>query len=327
MNSYVFNALSDLEKSIGLLSDKNAVIIPYGTVGRIVEIILRGASVRNIYRVDNYESGNGIISEKQYCSVASSNDYIIIATEHSDLGNTFFERLKSIIPVDHIIRMYDFIAKRKIDEIENAESYDYYSATTTFMVNNISRVDSKIVFSLGGRVQQIVPLLGMLDRLYHCSVIRMKHDIDLRNLPGACDFIAIYEDFFNIEHRKEFDEINIVISHACIHCLNDTRYFNNEEEFRSYKVARRINELFPNVNMVILSAAVNKMGCIKDNSSFLCEEQLVESFLSNGFFLDEKFYDLECGMEHVYCVGDRFLKNIPDLDVDKYVIGNYCFTK
>lgn len=113
MNSYVFNALSDLEKSIGLLSDKNAVIIPYGTVGRIVEIILRGASVRNIYRVDNYESGNGIISEKQYCSVASSNDYIIIATEHSDLGNTFFERLKSIIPVDHIIRMYDFIAKEK----------------------------------------------------------------------------------------------------------------------------------------------------------------------------------------------------------------------
>ena len=136
-------------------------------------------------------------------------------------------------------------------------------------------------------------------------------------------------DFFERSAEELYmNEVKVCISHAAIHCMNDTRYGNKgQKKGRPYLFAGKLCELCPNVQHVIVSVPVNEKEHMADNATWLSDRKFIKSFTDHGFVLKNTAYDKHCLPENEYSQSDRITKEFPS-DYCKshpYVAGNYYF--
>ena len=214
------------------------------------------------------------------------------------------------------------------------ENYGYYSATTMFMHRKMKEIwgEEKInLLSVGGRVAYVVPMIPFCTNLLHLSMIPMEEKDELKNICDNCNINQMVGDFFEFRSTEEFKRINVLVSHATIHCMNDTRYGNDvsNREFKSYLFAKKLVELCPNIKYAIVSVPVNLEEAIVNNSTHLSDRKFIKSFEDEGFRLESCLYDKKCLSENEYECGERFSKEFP-IDYGRqhqYVVGNYCFVR
>lgn len=215
---------------------------------------------------------------------------------------------------------------------KEVESYSYYASTQCF-ANECLHLDfsGKIhLLSMAGKVEHIVPMIPMCEELVHISMMPMDDEYELNGLITK-PIKTYYEDFFALETDELLKRVNCMISHAAIHCMNDTRYGNDPtgREFKSYLFAQRLVVICPNIEMAIVSVPVNENDCIKDNSSYLSNNKFIDSFEKAGFKLVKTLYDKNCLKGNLYEKGERFSDAFPaDYCTNhRYVVGNYCFKR
>ena len=126
-----------------------------------------------------------------------------------------------------------------------------------------------------------------------------------------------------------------MISHAAIHCFNDTRYGNahSAEGFQKpYAVPAKLRQIIGQKKVpVIVSIAVNREEGFFDNNAHLAHDKFVAAFEDSDFQLQDYFFDYLCGgiPQTPQCleVEYRRSKTLPKATGSRwhYVIGNYYF--
>src|SRR5580765_6278338 len=94
-------------------------------------------------------------------------------------------------------------------------------------------------------------------------------------------------------HRKDFFDlptldIDCVISHAAIHCLNDTRYGNNctsDGWQKPYQVPAKLREIAGRPVPTIVSISVAREEGFFDNNTHLSHEKFTRCFEQSGWKL------------------------------------------
>lgn len=147
---------------------------------------------------------------------------------------SIFSRILYCLPVKMLDKMkitLDGVIFRRHGSVE-IEQYDYYSATTAFAYSNFKRIlDGRIrLFSLAGKVEHITPMMGVCDSVFHLSMMPFEDADDLKSVISDYDNMVIKQgDFFLLEKNEVLEQVNALVSHATIHCMNDTRYNNTEK--------------------------------------------------------------------------------------------------
>ena len=130
-------------------------------------------------------------------------------------------------------------------------------------------------------------------------------------------------------------DVDCVISHAAIHCMNDSRYGNSADPrgwHKPYQAAAKIRQIVGDQpTPTIVSISVNREEGFFDNNTHLSHDKFIRSFEAAGFSLQEYFFDYLCGgipqapqyMEHEF----RRSKNLPQPgnSPKTWVVGNYYF--
>lgn len=211
------------------------------------------------------------------------------------------------------------------------EIYDTYSASTYFFMDNINMIQGeRNVLSMGGMVRYIVPLMGMVNRITHCSMIEVCDESELMFLFGEGkhkNFIIKYGDFFDINPGDEsLENLNIMVSHVALHCMNDTRYGNEwNNNLRTYKFVKQLMNVCPNMKHVLVSVPVYYEDVVRNNNTLLDNEKFIKMFEDEGFILKDKLYDKHGD----YKVGERFTYDFPVefCKNERSVVGNFYFYK
>lgn len=178
----------------------------------------------------------------------------------------------------------------------NRESYDDYSATTAAVVDGLihAGLSEWNILSVGGCIRHIVPLLPMFNKFVHSTMIPIEDKDDIKDLLNQVDVIEYNGDFFEIDdNNKDLENINVVISHETIHCMNDTRYHNSSDGIisRPYLFADKVCRLCPCVKNIFVSVNVAKEEQLLNNATVLSEKKFIESFEKEGFSVKKAVYD------------------------------------
>ena len=115
-------------------------------------------------------------------------------------------------------------------------------------------------------------------------------------------------DFYELNNEMEsMDEVEILISHATIHCMGDTRYGNTNERQndRIYGFAQFVAGLCKNLKHIIVSVPVNERENLANNASWLNDKKFINSFEENGYKLKKAIYDKRCLRDNDYNEGER----------------------
>ena len=141
-------------------------------------------------------------------------------------------------------------------------------------------------------------------------------------------------------HQKDFFapgplDVDCVISHAAIHCFNDTRYGNvhSAQGFeKPYEAPAKLRHIVGDKHVpAIVSIAVNREEGFFDNNTHLAHEKFVAAFERSGFSLEDYFFDYVCGgipqKPHYLNPEYRRSKKLPEINESPrhWVVGNYYF--
>lgn len=216
---------------------------------------------------------------------------------------------------------------------ENLEYVDFYGNTSMFALETLQRLGQlkdMSLFSLGNKMAHLGDYLALFGTVYHNTTMRTELPV---NAQGASKLVLLREDFFSLGPL----DIDCVISHAAIHCLNDTRYANTGSTLgwqRPYQAAAKLREIIGTKTVpVIVSIATHHEESFIDNNARLGHQKFLDSFSQSGFTLKEHFFDYLCyGLpyrQEYLSPQYRRASTLPDGEAPgpyHYVIGNYYFS-
>ncbi|MGA9996659.1 MAG: hypothetical protein WBP93_14675 [Pyrinomonadaceae bacterium] len=214
------------------------------------------------------------------------------------------------------------------------EYIDFYGNTSLFALEVLQQhgaLQEMRLFSLGNKMAHLADYLALFSTVYHNTLLQTA--IPFADEHGAGKLVLLKEDFFGLPKL----EVDCVISHAAIHCLNDTRYGNRGSMSgwqRPYQAAAKLREIVGDKSLpVIVSIAAHKTESFIDDNARLSHEKFVASFSEAGFTLQKYFFDY-------LCYGLPFRSEYFDTEYRRsqclptpaqapgeyhYVIGNYYF--
>jgi hypothetical protein len=185
------------------------------------------------------------------------------------------------------------------------------------------------LLSIGCRMAHLADYLALF-RVVHHSTMTGTH---LPMPPDECPARLVLHqgDFFDLPTL----EINCVISHAVIHCFNDSRYGNARTEpadRKPYQAAAKLRQIVgPRCVPTVVCVSVHREEGFFDNNTHLAHDRFVASFQQAGFTLQDHFFDYVCGgirqrpeyLDYAY----RRSKTLPAHPESprEWVAGNYYF--
>ncbi|HYX29096.1 MAG TPA: hypothetical protein VE863_11060 [Pyrinomonadaceae bacterium] len=215
------------------------------------------------------------------------------------------------------------------------EYIDFYGNTSLFALEVLQRfgpLRGMRLFSLGNKMAHLADYLGLFGTVYHNSMLTTA--VPVEGNHGLAELKILREDFFDLPAL----ELDCVISHAAIHCLNDTRYGNAGSQqgwSRPYQAAAKLRAIIGQKSVpIIVSIAAHQTESFINDNARLSHDKFVASFTNAGFTLREHFFDYLCyGMPfrpEYFEPKYRRLSVLPTLDEApseyNYVIGNYYFS-
>jgi hypothetical protein len=175
------------------------------------------------------------------------------------------------------------------------EIADHYANTSLYFLELLAKRGALCdmrVLSLGSRVSHITDYVGLFRTLYHNTTVPTYLPMDESELSGR--FVLLERDFFELPPL----EVDAVISQAAIHCLSDSRYGNQPSlnERRPYAVGRKLRQILPLRPVpIVVSVAVNRDEYLLDTLTHLSHDAFIESFTSEGFALQDSYFDYLSG--------------------------------
>jgi hypothetical protein len=211
------------------------------------------------------------------------------------------------------------------------EFVNYYGNTSLFalsVLRNRGRLEDMRLLSIGSLMPHLADYLALFHTVQHNTMTETRLPLSAELCPAKLTLHR--RDFFELPSL----EIDCVISHAAIHCFNDTRYGNASTEAgwrKPYQAAAKIAEIAGRNVPAIVSIAVHESEGFFDNNSHLGHEKFVRSFQDAGYTLKDHFFDYVCGgiaqqpeyLETRY----RRSKQLPPTPASprEWVVGNYFF--
>lgn len=212
---------------------------------------------------------------------------------------------------------------RRFQGNKEMEYFDYYSMTSHFILKNTTQ-DSNVL-SVGCRLNQLLPMSHFYKNIIHVTSVPIQDLDNIEDVLPISNLRIIIGDFFNLDYNL-FPSVDTLISQATIHCMSDSRYFNEfrKSEPAPYRFARKLIEICPNIKRAAVSIAVNREENIEDNYTWLNEKKFLASFEKAGFECIDRFYDINKPGG-----GIRFSLMFPDNYATRhsYIIGNYFFIR
>jgi hypothetical protein len=176
------------------------------------------------------------------------------------------------------------------------EFINYYGNTNLFALNILRKhgnIAEMNLLSIACRMPHLADFLALFRAVHHSSMA----DVRLASPPedNAAKFHLHIGDFFELEPL----EVDCVISHAAIHCFNDTRYGNvNQPQGwqKPYRAPAKLREIVGEKRIpVIVSIAVNRNEGFYDDNAHLSHDKFVAAFAASGFALRDYYFDYVCG--------------------------------
>lgn len=322
MNS-VYNLLNGL-------SEKRIVIYPYGVNGKMINImideILNIKYEEKILVDNNFSYSDEIVDIDSYLLTATDKDFIIFTAENKSVHDELLGLIKNRRHIDLLSEVKD-VRRFSYAHVAAQECFDHYDVTTALLIDYVKRegISNVELLSVGAKVAKLASLMYMCNSVIHNTMIPAIDVVEMKDVITYDSYTEYVKDFFTLT-KKEVGKTNVVFSTVAIHTMNDTRYLNNEEEFRSYRFAQKLIEICPNIDVVVVSVPVNREDYICNNCSYLSDSKFRESFENAGFMLVKSIYD-KFTYNDRYDEGDRFSLQFPEkwCSQHRYVIGNYIF--
>jgi hypothetical protein len=212
------------------------------------------------------------------------------------------------------------------------EFINYYGNTSLFALDVLRRhgalAEMKLL-SIASRMPHLADYLALFHTVHHNTMVQTCLPLPAELFPAK--LVMHQRDLFELEAL----DVDCVISHAAIHCMNDTRYGNSQSSDgwqKPYRAAAKIRQIAGSKpTPTIVSISVNHEEGFFDNNTHLSHEKFTRSFEAAGFRLQELFFDYLCGgipqrpeyMQPQY----RRSKSLPEHggSPKAWVVGNYYF--
>lgn len=211
------------------------------------------------------------------------------------------------------------------------EFVNYHGNTSLFALDVLrrhGRPSDMRLLSVGCLMPHLADYLAIFAAVHHATMTETRLPVP----PGGCpaDLVLHRGDLFDLGRL----DVDCVISHAAIHCFNDTRYGNAPAADgwgKPYRAATKLREIAGRAVPTVVSVAVHREERFFDNNAHVGHEKFVASFERAGFTLKQHFFDYVCGgiaqrpeyLELEYRRCDR-LPAVP-ASPREWVAGNYYF--
>jgi len=176
------------------------------------------------------------------------------------------------------------------------EFINYDGNTSIFALEILRRhgeLGKMTLFSIAGRMPHFADYLGIFKRVDHVTMVETSLPFAIEQSPAK--LVVHREDFFSLGSM----DVDCVISHAAIHCFNDTRYGNVNTSAgyqKPYQVPAKLRQIVGEKRIpAIVSIAVNREEGFFDNNVHLAHDKFVTAFEKAGFGLQDYFFDYVCG--------------------------------
>src|SRR5579862_4883691 len=212
------------------------------------------------------------------------------------------------------------------------EFINYHGNTSLFALDILrkrGRLEEMKLLSIACLMPHLADYLALFHTVHHNTLVETRLPLPAESFPAK--FVPHKIDFFDLPNI-EFD---CVISHAAIHCFNDSRYGNSTNASgwqKPYQVPQKLRQLIGRRQVpIIVSIAVNREEGFFDNNAHLSHDKFIRCFKESGFELQNHYFDHVCGgitqlpkyMEPEY----RRSKTLPQNSGNpkEWVAGNYYF--
>jgi hypothetical protein len=211
------------------------------------------------------------------------------------------------------------------------EFVNYYGNTSLFALSALrqhGRLEDMRLLSVGSLMPHLADYLALFHTVHHNTMTDTRLPVSPEQSPAR--LVIHRRDLFELSRL----DIDCIISHAAIHCFNDSRYGNASSDAgwsKPYRAAQKLREIAGESVPAIVSVAVHREEGFFDNNTHLAHEKFVRSFEEAGFKLREHFFDYVCGgitqrpeyLETSY----RRSKELPPVPAPprEWVVGNYYF--
>lgn len=212
------------------------------------------------------------------------------------------------------------------------EFINYHGNTSLFALDVLrrhGRLSEMKLFSIACLMPHLADYLALFHTVHHNSITETHLPLPQEMFPAK---LALHKkDLFDLDRL----DVDCIISHAAIHCFNDSRYGNAATPAgrrRPYAVPAKLRQIAGGRTVpTIVSVSIHREEGLYDNNAHLAHEAFVRSFEESGFKLQEYFFDYVCGgieqrpeyMEHRF----RRSKELPPAGgpPKEWVAGNYYF--
>jgi hypothetical protein len=211
------------------------------------------------------------------------------------------------------------------------EFINYYGNTSHFALESIRRhapLAEMNLLSIATLMPHLADYTAIFKRVYHNTMVETRCPFPI---GGHATLQLLQRDLFELPPM----DIDCIISHAAIHCFNDTRYgnVNTAEGYeKPYLAAKKLREIVGNRTVpAVVSIAVHREDGFFDNNTHLSHDRFVKSFESAGFTLRDHFFDYVCGglPQRPEYLNPEFRRSkiLPDVveSPRHWVAGNYYF--
>lgn len=211
------------------------------------------------------------------------------------------------------------------------EFVNYHGNTSLFALAALrrhGRLSDMKLLSVACLMPHLADYLGIFDAVHHNTLVETKLPVPADRCPAR--LVLDRRDFFDLPRL----DVDCVISHAAIHCFNDTRYGNAcgpDGWQKPYQAAAKLREIAGRPVPTVVSVSVHREEGFFDNNVHLGHDKFVRSFEAAGFELRDHFFDYVCGgiaqrpeyLELPY----RRSKELPPTPGTprEWVAGNYYF--
>ena len=212
------------------------------------------------------------------------------------------------------------------------EFVNYHGNTSLFALSAFrrhGRLSDMRLLSVACLMPHLADYLGIFDTVHHNTLTETRLPLAAEECPAK--LVVHRRDLFELPQL----DVDCVISHAAIHCFNDTRYGNastTEGWAKPYRAAAKLREIAGRTVPTVVSVAVHQEEGFFDNNAHLGHARFVESFEAAGFGLKDHFFDYVCGgiaqqPEYLEPAWRRSktLPPHPPAKPREWVVGNYYF--
>jgi hypothetical protein len=213
------------------------------------------------------------------------------------------------------------------------EFINYHGNTSAFALQVLRRhgvLEKMSLLSIACLMNHLADYLAIFRAVHHATLVDTCLPFPIEQSPAR--LVLHQQDFFTLPSL----DIDCVVSHAAIHCFNDTRYGNqsSQEGFQKpYQVPAKIRQIVGEKRVpAVISIAVNKTEGFFDNNTHLSHDKFIAAFEKAGFTLQDYFLDYVCGggiphKNEYFAPEYRRSKQFPDTSgfPKQWVVGTYYF--